>query len=965
MSTNIKWKNVNPTGCKPWLVLPTVYSDALSYGEQLDKFCYTLNQVIANNNILPDFITEMIKEYISTGVIGDAVKDILAGYILNVKYPPEGITPAVGDGTADDTEAIQGCIDYASANGGVVYFPYGSYLTQSITLKSGVSLFGFDRYRTKLVLKSGATTALLNSNNIDDVGIVNLTLDGNSGVQVNDVNVISVMAQDMLLDNLIIGDGYNLVAYSGLGGHLQINNVVFGNTVQKCFSVSGNVDVQMNNALFTQLSSVSGVSVLDIMSDGGVYDFTSTATCTNCIVISGDDNKIVARVENATNPVNDTGNRNNIEIIGVSDKQYLSGDSDVTIMGVATQSFGGTLSKQVTGVTTETYLTDKVVQGTNTSETWSGTKAINADDITLNPTNPLGYKNPEDLNRFFKYVQFKNENNTYNVLVGTEYTELLSQGLAVNVAEYDAVGDGETDDTGAFTNALADAKSKSSGLIIPPGKYKITSGLLLDWNNAFVIGLNATLITSGAITCINTPENQIKNIVVSGITIEGDGTGKGIVFNNTFTSSITNVNTSKLANSIEIYNCYGTSLINCNLYNNYNVGIIYNAETGGNGLSLIRVNMDNTEIEQPTIGGLVAYSGEGIYAVDCEIIRQKNGVLLNPSNEGYGIHYILFDNCMLDLCSENNFYINGSYKNVYEVKFNDGWLGTGGHGLFVNVNGADIYGISFNENIVVNNDGGLYFSVTSGSLSGITLSGNKIIANSKTTNSSYDGINLNGVISKIIITDNIIDGAVSGYANTHRYGINIGTALNDINISNNIINNTTQSIYGTTSGVMYNSLNIGAPLNKTILIPANDIFEDGGEKTRISGSATPVCINMVTGVISGFGFNYRFDKLTAFNTNANISLIITGTTTMQDAQLHFTIHNGKIVNGSAISDNPIDKNITLDITQNNITEINLGSIAGINPNDFMWINVLRVGNSNDTYTGTVNLIGVKIDYLSV
>ena len=78
------WNNVRTVCCKPWLVLPTVYSDALSYGEQLDKFCYSLNKIIENNNILPEYVADQIKEYISSGAIGEVVREILANYILNV-----------------------------------------------------------------------------------------------------------------------------------------------------------------------------------------------------------------------------------------------------------------------------------------------------------------------------------------------------------------------------------------------------------------------------------------------------------------------------------------------------------------------------------------------------------------------------------------------------------------------------------------------------------------------------------------------------------------------------------------------------------------------------------------------------------------------------------------------------------------------------------------------------------------
>ena len=339
------WNMVKPTMCAKWLVLPTVYSDALSYGEQLDKFCYQLNKLIENNNILPDFIADMIEKYISSGAIGEVVRDILADYILNVKYPPEGIAPAVGDGSADDTAAIQGCIDYASANGGVVYFPYGAYLTQPLTMKDNVSLFGFDRYSTRLVLKAGATKPLINGS-ATDFSLMNLTLDGNSGIQVNDVNVITFMSSNVLLENLIVKDGYNLFVYNGTGGHLQIDNVIFDNAVEKNFMVTGNCDVQVTNSIFNQLSAVSGICVIEIETNNGYYDFRSSAKCDKCIVVSGNDNEINAMVQNATTPVTDTGLRNNITITGISEKQYFSGN--------VSKEVGGTYSKHITGVYTKT-----------------------------------------------------------------------------------------------------------------------------------------------------------------------------------------------------------------------------------------------------------------------------------------------------------------------------------------------------------------------------------------------------------------------------------------------------------------------------------------------------------------------------------------------------------------------------------------------------------------------------------
>lgn len=547
---SLNWSNVKPTCCAKWLVLPTVYSDALSYGEQLDKFCYQLNQMIENNNILPDFISEMIKEYINSGAIGEVVRDILADYILNVKYPPKGITPAVGDGSADDTAAIQGCIDYAAENGGVVYFPYGSYLTQPLTMKNGVSLFGFDRYSTKIVLKGGATNPLIGGT-VADLSIANLTLDGNSGIQVNDVNVVTIMGTNVLFTNLIIKDGYTLVNYAGTGGHLQISDVVFGNAVEKCLLTTGNADVQCENVMFNQLSAVGGVSVMDIGTDGGFFNVKSLATCNQCIVVSGNNNKISAIVENATNPVVDNGLQNNIEIFGISNKEFYSGDTTKDVNGSYSKHVGGTYTKEVdgnanesvdgnlssivTGVASETYKNNKTVTGTNETKNLSGKKSVsaassdetitgkksvtansleettenaknvrantvtentinktevNTGDYFLDTTNPIKYGEVTPINSAFGKVSWRDKNsNPYNVLTVEDATLLF--GSLIDVRLFGAKGDGVTDDTLAIQAAIDWCVGQKAGysVIITGGTYLIsnTIDLWYDYNTSLII----------------------------------------------------------------------------------------------------------------------------------------------------------------------------------------------------------------------------------------------------------------------------------------------------------------------------------------------------------------------------------------------------------------------------------------------------------------------------------------------
>ena len=506
----LEWNNVKPACCAKWLVLPTVYSDALSYGEQLDKFCYQLNKVIENNNILPDFITEMIKEYISSGAIGDVVSDILGDYILNVKYPPNGITPAVGDGSSDDTKAIQYCIDYAAKNGGVVYFPYGSYLTQSLTMKDGVSLFGFDRYSTKIVLKGGATKPLIGGT-VANFSISNLTLDGNSGVQVNDVNVVTILATNVLLTNLVIKDGYTLVNYIGTGGHFQISDVVFGNSVEKCLLTTGNAAVQCDNVEFTQLSAVGGISVMDIGTDGGFFNVKSIALCDKCIVISGNNNKISAIVENATIPVVDNGLQNNIEIFGAINKEFYSGNCSKHVKGALTTTVDGAVTKTIAGTATETYgdrnITSKNVNRTNddvtntckkftdnanevtknyTSEHKNivNSEVLTCNELSVNTTSPIKYNHtPDVVNKFFKTLDISCDGTTEKILLKNE---ILPDITTVNVKDYGAVGDGVTDDTVAIQRAINEnTPTDTTGLfhgcsiLFPNGVYVISNTIEL------------------------------------------------------------------------------------------------------------------------------------------------------------------------------------------------------------------------------------------------------------------------------------------------------------------------------------------------------------------------------------------------------------------------------------------------------------------------------------------------------
>jgi hypothetical protein len=412
--------NVDPVKCCAWLVLPTVYDESLSYGEQLNKFCKALNELIENNNNLPDYVAEMIQNYITSGAIDEVVRNILANYILNVKYPPKGIAPAVGDGSADDTDAIQGCIDYAfNKGGGCVYLPYGKYLSRSLTLRSGVSLVGFDRYSTRIVQRGGDTKPLVSGGNVQNVQINNLTLDGNNEVQTDELDVVNVLGKDCLFTNLIIKSGYQCLVYNGLGGSLQVDNVDFGGAVRKVAVIMGKDIVQFNNVKFNNLSKVQGECVLDVTSNTGVYNFTSTALSPVCLKCSGSRNTFIFKCENSTINFEDWGENNNYNVLGYEIKEQLAGKKSSTISGNSitniknnneldvdgnnSLNIDGTSTVNIGGISTNVFNSDVSlgVKGTYTGnfsgdniENCETKKIINSNDIILNPVNPITYKSP-------------------------------------------------------------------------------------------------------------------------------------------------------------------------------------------------------------------------------------------------------------------------------------------------------------------------------------------------------------------------------------------------------------------------------------------------------------------------------------------------------------------------------------------------------------------------------------------
>lgn len=414
---NDNFNNVKPLWYWVQHVLPLVYDDSLSYMELLGRVTKRLNELIENNNKLPDYIMELIKEYISSGEIEKVLAEVLANYMLNVKFPPAGLTPATGDGSADDTEAIQGCIDYAFNNGGMaVYFPSGSYLTQPLTLRNKATLFGQDRYTTRLVMKGGATTAMF-TGDVDELTLTGLGFDGNMDIQVNNVNLFDISVNSAIISNCLLTDGYELLNIT-VNNDLQLSNLLFRHAVENALVLKGNGLVQGENLIFKSVSTLVGKNfVVMEVSKSILEQVKCYGASPNGVLINGNNNVVKMWNEQSLTPFVDNGDNNSITVYTDSEVEKLTGSKTAIIGGNATETITG----------------NKDVSARNITETATGTRTENT---TGNRNETTGGSLIETINGDSTETVSGDKNittNNYNSVVNGKETNTIKKGYEENI----------------------------------------------------------------------------------------------------------------------------------------------------------------------------------------------------------------------------------------------------------------------------------------------------------------------------------------------------------------------------------------------------------------------------------------------------------------------------------------------------------------------------------------------------
>lgn len=192
------------------------------------------------------------------------------------KYVTPQMFGAIGDGVADDTEAVQKAIDFFKGKAGDLFFPQGQYkITEPLTIKSNIRLYGatsakYGRYNsdipTTVLFYDGGDVieSFINydrdGSNVFGGAISNLSIDGRW--KVNHLLDISKAGRVVIANNSLTyslkAAVYATYSYENI---IKENWIAYNNGCAILFDIHANANVVRDNAI--SLSKESSGIVLN------------------------------------------------------------------------------------------------------------------------------------------------------------------------------------------------------------------------------------------------------------------------------------------------------------------------------------------------------------------------------------------------------------------------------------------------------------------------------------------------------------------------------------------------------------------------------------------------------------------------------------------------------------------------------------------------------------------------------
>jgi len=262
----------------------------------------------------------------------------------------------------------------------------------------------------------------------------------------------------------------------------------------------------------------------------------------------------------------------------------------------------------------------------------------------------------------------------------------------VTVKDFGAKGDGVTDDTSAFNNAIANMSGHC--LYVPAGNYLIAGTINISVNNFKLLG---DFEYGTTLTC-NSPTDDLFDISASDIEIAG----LNIVHSVTRTGGTTFNFTSGATHTLRDFSVFGAytaisfsstiAVIRDGQIRNTvaTVGrsIVIGANSSGFDQLVMNIVMDAPSGSQPSFGIVVNQTND-LRIVQCEIQHQGTGMIISPGASQLA-YAVWSDNTFFDSNVQRGvFIIPSSTGSVSNVRFSNCWFGNNGsHGCEINNSGT-------------------------------------------------------------------------------------------------------------------------------------------------------------------------------------------------------------------------------------------------------------------------------------
>lgn len=218
--------------------------------------------------------------------------------LINVKDPAYG---AKGDGSTNDTAAIQAAINALPTNGGTVFFPAGEYVTTAaLTVSSGVRLVGESIRNTLIYTSSSDTLIKVSNTNAYNKAIIleHLKLGTSSATPVG----IDARFMTESLINHCSTYGFSLYGMQFGGSTTDGVNASWSNVVRNCFIEGSPTCVYIGGDHSTGGSPANWITI-----EGCKITPTDIASSIGIDLVNGDSTRIINNdigyVANATGVV--------------------------------------------------------------------------------------------------------------------------------------------------------------------------------------------------------------------------------------------------------------------------------------------------------------------------------------------------------------------------------------------------------------------------------------------------------------------------------------------------------------------------------------------------------------------------------------------------------------------------------------------------------------------------------------